>query len=83
MTSLIFGARVEADAADDAIRNPVGEQRFFEDARLRVGAVEHDEIAIGRPVADETLDLLDDVTRFVALGRRRIDRDRFAFAARA
>ncbi len=43
-----FGARVESDAADDAVRNTVGEQRFFKDARLRVGAIEHDEVAIGR-----------------------------------
>ena len=77
-----LGARVEADAADDAIRNAVGEQRLFEDARLRVGAIEHDEIAIGRAVADHALDLLDDVARFVAFGRRRIDRDRLALVAR-
>ena len=81
--SLIFGARVEADAADDAVRNAVGKQRFFEDARLRVRAIEHQEVAIGRAVADRALDLLDDVARFVALGRRRIDRDRLAVARAA
>ncbi len=48
-----LGARVEADAADDAIRDALGEKRFFEDARLRVGAVEDQEVAIGRAVADD------------------------------
>ncbi len=43
-----LGARVEPDAADDPVGNPLGEQRLFVYARLRVGAIEHDEVSIGR-----------------------------------
>ena len=76
-----LGARVETDAADNAVGDALGEQRFFEDARLRVGAVENDEIAVRRAFAHEIFDLLDDVTRFVALRRGGIDCDRLALVA--
>ncbi len=67
---LDLGARIETDAADDPVGDALGEHAFFEDARLRVRAVEHEEVAVGRAVANVLLDLLDDVADFGPLATR-------------
>ena len=65
---LDLGARVEADAADDPVGDALGEEAFFEIARLRVRAVQHQEVAVGGTLADVLLDLLHHVAHFGALG---------------
>jgi hypothetical protein len=64
---LDFGALEEAHAAVDAVRHLLGDQRFFERARLRVAAVEHRRLAVAAAVAHPLAHALDHVTRLVDL----------------
>ena len=61
-------AGVEADPADHPVGDAFGEEAFFEVARLRVGPVQDEEVAVRGAFAHVLLDLLHHVAHFGALG---------------
>ena len=76
---LHFGALVEAEAADHDVLAAVAAQRFFDLARLRVGAIEHRD-ALLRIARQAALDGVGDPQRFVFGVGRFVERDLFARA---
>ena len=79
---LHLGAVVEAHAADHDVGDVAGEQLLFEDARLRVGAVEDRAVAVGPAVfAHERGDLAHDDLRLLAVVARLEQPDRVAALA--
>ena len=75
---LDFGALVEAESADHGVADVVAAQRFLNQARLRVGAVEHGAMRrlrrfafrTSRVLAEKCLDAVGDEQGFVfAVGR--------------
>ncbi len=76
---LHFGALIEAEAADHNVLAAVTAQRFFNLARLRVGAIEHRH-ALLRIARQTVLDGVGDPQSFVFRIRRLVERDLFARA---
>lgn len=77
---LDFGTFEETHAAIHAVRQLLGNQRFFQRARLRVAAVEHRHFAITAAVAHPLPCTLDHIARFVHFVVGRIQIDRVAIA---
>ena len=70
---------VEADAADDFVRDPVPEAGLFQRSGLRVDSIGHDAVAQDEfLVPDEAVDLLDNELRLLFLGVSLGDRHRGA-----
>ena len=80
---LDLGALVEPQAAVHPVGNPRRQERFFERARLRVGAVQDRDFAPRAAVARPVADALHDEVRFVALVERGVEPDRLALARRS
>jgi hypothetical protein len=77
---LDFGALEEALAAIHAIGNGRAEQRMFDHPRLRIGAVEHGDLAARPAFGDQVLDLFDDPLRFLQVAGGFIDAHLLAVA---
>ena len=75
---LDFHALEKAQAAVDAVGNAGREQRMLQNARLRVGAVEHADLAPRQAIAMERLDFLGQPVGLVAVGLRLVDAQRLA-----
>src|SRR3546814_5727106 len=79
-SSDLLRALEEAHAAVDAVRDLLGQQRFFEHARLRIAAVQDRAVAVAAAVAHPLADALNHEPRLVDLVVRRVQVDRLALA---
>ena len=77
---LDFAALVEAGAADDAIRDALAHEEFFERAGLGVRAVEDRDVAPVGAGLGQAINLADDEAGLVVLGVRGIQGDERAVA---
>src|SRR5690606_6591820 len=78
---LDLGALEEAHAAVDAIRDAGREQRFLENARLRVRTIQHGDVSTPLSGRDRVLYTIHDELGLVALVERRVDANRLTRAA--
>ncbi len=78
-----LAAVVEADGADEPVWHGLTTQRFLERAALRIGAIEHGDVAVsrGRLTGPAHADLTHDEVGFVALVERSHERDRLSGTA--
>ena len=65
---LDLGAFEKPQTAVDLVGNAVGEQHLLDHARLRVGPVQHRDLAAPRTPGDQVLDLGDQPASFVEVG---------------
>ena len=77
---LDFAALVEAGAADDAIRDTLAHEEFFERAGLGVRAVEDRDVAPVGAGLGQAINLADDEAGLVVLGVRGVQGDKRAVA---
>ena len=78
---LDLGALKESQTAVDLVRHARGDERFFEGARLRIGAVEHRRLAPDTAVRDPFLDALQHELRLIAFVERSVEAQRIACGA--